>query len=254
MNSNPLKKIYYLWLRQIKKYWRSKPRLVGTLAQPIIFLLMFGYGFGGTFAAAGGNYLDYLAPGIIGMSIIFTAIFTGLEVIWDRQFGFLKETLVAPMSRFDVMLGRTLGGATVATIQGLIVLVISVFFGFQPVSWFLVLYAIFIMFAISLIFSSFGTIIASFLEDMQAFTLILNFIVQPMFFLSGALFPLQGLPDWLSFVSRIDPLTYGVDALRFLLSDIGYHDLGLGLDTTVLVIIALVLLWIGGICFEKIQI
>ena len=154
MNSNPLKKIYYLWLRQIKKYWRSKPRLVGTLAQPIIFLLMFGYGFGGTFAAAGGNYLDYLAPGIIGMSIIFTAIFTGLEVIWDRQFGFLKETLVAPMSRFDVMLGRTLGGATVATIQGLIVLVISVFFGFQPVSWFLVLYAIFIMFAISLIFSS----------------------------------------------------------------------------------------------------
>jgi len=254
MNSNPLKKIYYLWLRQIKKYWRSKPRLIGTLAQPIIFLLMFGYGFGGTFAAAGGNYLDYLAPGIIGMSIIFTAIFTGLEVIWDRQFGFLKETLVAPMSRFDVMLGRTLGGATVATIQGLIVLVISIFFGFRPVSWFLILYAIFIMFLISLIFSSFGTIIASFLEDMQAFTLILNFIVQPMFFLSGALFPLQGLPDWLSFVSRIDPLTYGVDALRFLLSDIGYHDLGLGLDTTVLIIIALVLLWIGGICFEKIQI
>jgi ABC-2 type transport system permease protein len=251
---NPLKKIYYLWLRQIKKYWRSKPRLIGTLAQPIIFLLMFGYGFGGTFSAAGGNYLDYLAPGIIGMSIIFTAIFTGLEVIWDRQFGFLKETLVAPMSRFDVMLGRTLGGATVATIQGMIVLTISLFFGFRPISWILVLYAIFIMFFISLIFSSFGTIIASFLEDMQAFTLILNFIVQPMFFLSGALFPLQGLPDWLSLISRIDPLTYGVDALRFLLSDIGYHDLGLGLDTIVLVVIALVLLWVGGYCFEKIQI
>jgi ABC-2 type transport system permease protein len=251
---NPIKKIYYLWLRQIKKYWRSKPRLVGTLAQPIIFLVILGYGFGNNFADAGGNYLDYLTPGIVGMSILFTSIFTGLEVIWDRQFGFLKETLVAPMSRFDVMIGRTLGGATVATIQGMIVLTISLFFGFQPVSWSLIPYAIFIMFFISLTFSSFGTIIASFLEDMQAFTLILNFIVQPMFFLSGALFPLQGLPDWLSFISRIDPLTYGVDALRFLLSDIGYHDLGLGLDTIVIVIIALGLLLIGGYCFEKIQV
>ncbi len=249
-----MKKIYYLWVRQIKKYLRSRARMIGTLAQPVVFLLMFGYGFGNTFSAAGGNYLDYLAPGIIGMSIIFTAIFTGMEVIWDRQFGFLKETLVAPMSRFDVMLGRTLGGATVATIQGFIVLIISLIFGFRPVSWPLVLWAIFIMFLIALIFSSFGTIIASFLDDMQAFSLILNFIIQPMFFLSGALFPLQGLPIELSVISRIDPLTYGVDALRFLLSDIGYHDLGLGLDTTVLVVVSLVLLFIGGYCFEKIQV
>ena len=249
-----LKKIYYLWLRQIKKYLRSTPRLIGTLAQPIIFLLMFGYGFGNTFAMAGGNYLDYLAPGIIGMSIIFTAIFTGLEVIWDRQFGFLKETLVAPMPRSSVMLGRTLGGATVATIQGVIVLLLSLFFGFQPISWALVLLAILSMFLIALIFSSIGTIIASFLEDMQAFSLILNFIVQPLFFLSGALFPLQGLPWWLSFISRIDPLTYGVDSLRLLLSDIGYHDLGLSVDMTVLIIFSAVLLLIGGYCFEKIQV
>jgi ABC-2 type transport system permease protein len=248
-----MKKIYYLWLRQIKKYWRSKPRLIGTLAQPIVFLLMFGYGFGNTFAAAGGNYLDFLAPGIIGMSIIFTAIFTGMEVIWDRQFGFLKETLVAPMSRFDVMLGRTLGGATVATIQGSIVLAISVLFGFQPASWYLVPSAIGIMFLIALIFSSFGTVIASFLEDMQAFSLIINFIVMPLFFLSGALFPLQGLPSWLSAVSRIDPLTYGVNALHALLSDISYHDLSLGTSTLVLVVMSLVLLVIGGYCFEKIQ-
>jgi ABC-2 type transport system permease protein len=249
-----MKKIYYLWLRQLKKYWRSKPRLIGTLAQPIVFLLMFGYGFGGTFSAAGGNYLDFLVPGIIGMSIIFTAIFTGMEVIWDRQFGFLKETLVAPMPRSDVMLGRTIGGATVATIQGTIVLIISVFFGFQPVSWWSVIPALFIMFLISLIFASFGTIIASFLEDMQAFSLIINFVVMPLFFLSGALFPLQGLPTWLSAVSRIDPLTYGVNALRFLLADISYHDLGLGLSTIVLVIMSLVLLGIGSYCFEKIQV
>jgi ABC-2 type transport system permease protein len=249
-----MKKIYYLWFRQIKKYWRSKPRLIGTLAQPIVFLLMFGYGFGGTFAQAGGNYLDFLVPGIIGMSIIFTAIFTGMEVIWDRQFGFLKETLVAPMPRSDVMLGRTLGGATVATIQGTIVLIISILFGFRPISWPLVFPAMFIMFLIALIFASFGTIIASFLEDMQAFSLIINFIVMPLFFLSGARFPLQGLPVWLSSVSRIDPLTYGVNAMHILLANISYHDLGLGVSTVVLLLMSILLLWIGSYCFEKIQI
>jgi ABC-2 type transport system permease protein len=248
-----MKKIYYLWLRQIKKYLRSRARMIGTLAQPLVFLLMFGYGFGNTFSQAGGNYLSYLVPGIVGMSIIFTAIFSGMEVIWDRQFGFLKETLVAPISRFDVMFGRTVGGATVATIQGMIVLLISLVFSFRPVSWPAVLPAIVIMFLIALIFASFGTIIASFLEDMQAFSLIMNFIIMPMFFLSGALFPLQGLPIELSVVSRIDPLTYGVDALRYLLSDIGYHDLGIGVDATALVMIAIVLLWLGSYFFERIQ-
>jgi ABC-2 type transport system permease protein len=247
-----MKKIYYLWLRQIKKYLRSTPRLIGSLAQPVIFLLMFGYGFGGSFGA-GTNYLDYLAPGIVGMSILFTSIFAGLEVIWDRQFGFLKETLVAPMSRTDVMIGRTSGAATVATIQGIIVLMISLFFGFRPVSWGRVGLAIFIMFLIALIFSSLGTIIGSLLEDMQAFSLIINFLVQPLFFLSGALFALQGLPDWLSFISRIDPLTYGIDAMRVLLSDIGHSDLGLGLDTVVLVAYAFAFVLIGGYFFEKIQ-
>ena len=249
-----MKKIYYLWLRQIKKYWRSKPRLIGTLVQPMVFLLMFGYGMGGTFAQAGGNYLDFLVPGIIGMSIIFTSIFAGMEMIWDRQFGFLKETLVAPMPRMDVMLGRTLGGATVATIQGVIVLCISIFFGFRPIGWFSVLPAIFIMFLIALVFSSIGTIIGSLLDDIQAFSLIINFLVQPLFFLSGALFPLQGLPTWLSAVSRIDPLTYGVNAMRFLLANISYHDLGLGLSTVILIVMSLVLLWAGSEAFEKIQI
>jgi ABC-2 type transport system permease protein len=187
------------------------------------------------------------------MSIIFTAIFTGMEVIWDRQFGFLKETLVAPMPRFEVMFGRTLGGATVATIQGTIVLIISILFGFRPENWLLVFPAIFIMFLIAFIFASFGTIIASFLEDMQAFSLIINFIVMPLFFLSGALFPLQGLPVWLSSISRIDPLTYGINAMRVLLADISYHDLGLGSSTIILIIMALVLLVVGGYCFEKIQ-
>ncbi|MDR3519462.1 MAG: ABC transporter permease [Candidatus Pacebacteria bacterium] len=248
-----MKKIYYLWLRQIKKYWRSKPRLAGTLFQPVVFLLMFGYGMGSTFSQSGGNYLDFLVPGIIGMSIIFTAIFTGLEMIWDRQFGFLKETLVAPMPRFEVMLGRTLGGATVATIQGCLVLFIAMLFNFRPLSWLLVLPAIFVMFLIALVFSSIGTIIGSLLDDMQAFTLIINFLVQPLFFLSGALFPLQGLPVWLSSISRIDPLTYGINAMRVLLSDISYHDLGLMSSVIILILMAFILLLVGGYCFDRIQ-
>ncbi len=248
-----MKKIYYLWLRQVKKYLRSGPRLVGLLAQPIIFLVMFGYGFGNVFAAGGGNYLDYLAPGIVGMSIIFTSIFSGLEVIWDRQFGFLKETLVAPMSRADVMIGRTLGAATAATIQGCVVLIISFFFGFSPTTWGGLIPAVFLMFLISLVFSSIGMVIGSLIDDMQAFPLIVNFLIMPLFFISGALFPLQGLPTWLTDIARVDPLTYGIDGLRIVLSDIGHHDLSLGTDTFVLMVMALAFIWLGSYFFENIK-
>ena len=122
-------KIYILWLRQIKRYLRSKSRILGSLAQPLLYLLAMGYGFGSVFQRAGeGSYINFLAPGIIGMSIIFTSIFTGIEIIWDRQFGFLKEMMVAPMSRLNIMVGRTVGGATVATMQGVIVLIFSIIF------------------------------------------------------------------------------------------------------------------------------
>ncbi len=248
-----MKKIYYLWLRQIKKYLRSRPRMIGFLAQPTIFLVMFGYGLGNIFAAAGINYLNFLAPGIVGMSIIFTSIFSGLEMILDRQFGFLKETLVAPMPRVDVMLGRTLGTASAAAIQGMLVLIISFFFGFRPASWLALIPAIFIMFLVALVFSAIGTIIGSFLDDMQAYPLIVNFLIMPLFFLAGALFPLQGLPDWMMMIVRVDPLTYGIDALRVLLANIGHHDLGLGTDVAVLSVMALVTIWLGAYFFEKIQ-
>ena len=131
-----MKKIYILWLRQIKRYLRSKSRIVGSLAQPLLFLMALGFGFGSVFQKAGeGNYVNFLAPGIIAMSILFTSIFAGMEIIWDRQFGFLKETMVAPVSRLSIMIGRTLGGATVATLQGVMVMIISMLFGFHPLSW-----------------------------------------------------------------------------------------------------------------------
>ncbi len=249
-----MKTIYIMWLRQIKRYLRSRSRIIGSLGQPILFLLALGYGLGNVFERAGaGNYFNFLAPGVIGMSIIFTAVFTGIEVIWDRQFGFLKETLVAPVSRFNIMLGRTLGGATVATFQGIIVFVIVVLFtGFRPYSWPLVIVAILMMLLVSLLFTALGTMIGSLLQDFQGFQIIMNFIVMPLFFLSGALFPLEGLPKALAVITRVDPLSYGIDSFRGLF--VGTYHFSLGLDFAVLAVIAAIFLGLGSYFFSKIEV
>ncbi len=176
------------------RYGRSKSRMFGSLAQPVLFLVSLGFGFSTVFEKAGqGNYIEFLAPGIIAMSIIFTAIFTGMDVIWDRQFGFLKETLVAPVSRFSIMFGRTLGGATVATAQGAIVFLISLLAGFRPVSLALVPFAVVIMIMIAVLFTALGTMIASKLTDMHGFQLIINFLVMPLFFPFRSNFPFGGI-------------------------------------------------------------
>jgi len=248
-----MKTIYILWLRQLKRYMRSRSRIVGSLAQPILFLLAMGYGFGSVFQKAGqGNYIEFLAPGIIGMSIIFTAIFSGMEIIWDRQFGFLKETLVAPVSRFNIMLGRVLGGATVATLQGLIVFVISLLTGFKLEHWFNIIPTLLAMFLVALMFAALGTLIASRLDDMQGFQLIINFLIMPLFFLSGALFPLDGLPTVLSIIAKFDPLTYGIDAFRGFLSQTNHF--AISTDITVLVVVSLVFIVLGAYSFSKIEV
>lgn len=245
-------KIYFLWLRQIKKYLRSPSRSIGSLGQPVLFLLALGYGFGAIFQQAGqGNYLNFLAPGIIAMSILFTSIFSGMEIIWDRQFGFLKEMLVAPMSRFHIMVGRSLGGATVATIQGAIVLIISILFGFRFEQWLNIFPAILVMFLIALLFTALGTLVASLLEDMQGFQLIMNFLVMPLFFLSGSLFPLEGLPTALSIIAKIDPLSYGIDGLRAVLINQAHY--GLRLDMLVLTGITVIFVGLGSYFFKKIE-
>lgn len=148
------------------------------------------------------------------MSILFTAMFNGIEVIRDRQFGFLKETLVAPVSRYKIMIGRTLGGATVASLQGIIVFFISMLIGFRPDNRLMVIVAFGFMFLIAILFTALGTAIASRLQDMQGFQLIMNFIIMPTFFLSGALFPLEGAPKILAYITKFNPLTYGVDGVR----------------------------------------
>jgi ABC-2 type transport system permease protein len=245
--------IYILWLRQLKRYFRNRARIIGSLGQPLLFLIAFGFGFGSIYQkAAHGNYLQFIAPGIISMSILFTSVFSGIDIIWDKQFGFLKETLVAPVSRFEIMLGRTLGGATVAMLQGIIVLVLSFFVGFRPSDLVLLPVAFLFMFLIAIVFTSLGTAIGSILDDMQGFQLIMNFLVMPLFFLSGSLFPLQGLPTALQIITTIDPLTYGVDGLRGSLSLTSHF--GFTLDLLVLSVLAFFFLSIGSYLFSKVQI
>ena len=247
------KVIYILWLRQLKRYYRSRPRMLGSLAQPVLFLVALGFGFGPIYQkAGGGNYIQFIAPGIIAMSIIFTAMFTGLEVIYDRQFGFLKETLVAPVPRWAIMLGRTFGGATVATLQGVIVFLISLIIGFRPDNISVVLLAIAYMILMATFFTAFGTAIASRMEDMQAFPLIINFLIMPLFFLSGALFPLSGLPRAIQTIIYANPLSYGVDGIRGALT--GQMHFGLQLDFFVLLAFAAIVLAAGSYLFSKAEV
>lgn len=244
--------IYILWLRQLKRYFRSRSRIIGSVGQPLLFLLGLGFGFGPIYQkAGGGNYIQFLSPGIIAMTILFTALFTGMEVIWDKQFGFLKETLVAPVSRFSIMMGRTLGGASVAIIQGFIVLGIAMIVGFRPDIQMLPVATLF-MIMIAILFSALGNAIASQIDDMQAFPLITNFLIMPIFFLSGALFPLEGLPKAISFIVSINPLTYGVDGLRMALT--GGVNARMSIDGLVLFGVTMILLAVGSYCFTKIEV
>ncbi len=244
--------VYILWLRQLKRYVRSRARMIGSLGQPLLFLVALGFGFGPIYQQAGeGNYIQFLAPGVIAMSILFTAMFTGIEVIWDRQFGFLKETLAAPVSRFEIMVGRTLGGATVAVLQGIIVLAMTFLVGFRIANFGWLSIGLVFMVLIGLFFTGLGTAIASKLEDMQGFQLIMNFLIMPIFFLSGALFPLTGLPRVMEIITRVNPLAYGVDGMRGALS--GQAHFGMGLDLLVLGVVTIVVLWIGSRLFARIE-
>lgn len=245
--------IYILWLRALKRYVRSRSRLIGSLGQPILFLVALGFGFGPIFEKAGnGSYINFLAPGVIAQGVMFTAIFSGIELIWDRQFGFLKETLVAPVTRMQIMIGRTLGGATIATVQGIVILFLTFLVGFRPTTLHMLVFAVISMFLMALLFTALGTAIASTLEDFQGFQLIMNFLVMPLFFLSGALFPLSSAPRFLRTISVFNPFAYGVDGLRQSLT--GMSVFGLPTDIGVLVVLSMIMLSVGSYLFSRIEI
>lgn len=215
-----LRAVYIIWYRDLLRYWRDRWRLAASLAQPLLFLIVFGSGLssalgrGAVFGSRGGfSYMQFMYPGIIGMAILFTAIFGAMSIVWDREFGFLKEVLVAPIDRWAVAVGKALGGTTQAMIQGLILLVLAPFVGVKlDVRTIAELIPLAAVLAFGL--ASFGVMLASMMRSLQGFQVVMNFLMMPMFFLSGALFPLQGLPGWMNVLTRLDPASYGIDPLR----------------------------------------
>ena len=245
--------VYILWLREVKKYLRSRAQIVASLGTPLMYLAVLGFGLGPVFRRAGqGSYLQFMAPGVIGMTVLFTAMFSGIAMLWDRQFGFLKETLVAPVPRVQIMIGRTLGGATVAVIQGAIIFAVTLLVGFRPAGVLAVPTAFLLIALIAVVFAALATAIGSSIKEMQGFQMVMNFLVMPLWFLSGALYPLEGLPAALKVLTRADPLTYGVDGVRATM--LGASHFTLTLDVGVLLAVGVLFVIAGAWRFSKIEV
>ena len=211
-----LKGAYTIWYRDVLRFSRDRTRIVAALGQPLLYLFVFGTGLAPAMSASTGGALDFrqfMFPGILAMAVLFTAIFSAVSIVWDREFGFLKEVMVAPVSRAAVALGKVAGGATVAMFQGIIVLLLAPIVGVKLAAPQVVM-MIGLMLLLAIVMTSFGILIAARQKTMEGFQMMMNFLLMPMFFLSGAFFPLKNVPLWMAWLSRLDPVTYGVDALR----------------------------------------
>ncbi|EMA40481.1 ABC transporter permease [Halococcus hamelinensis] len=246
--------IYGLWLRDVKRFLRTPSRIVGSLAMPLLFLVFLGFGLDGAAIPglpAGIDYIEYLVPGILGFSMLFGASFAGLAILSDQDVGFLKEILVAPVSRTSIVLGRTAGGSTTAIVQAALILVVSIPLGFEVTGWLSVPLAAVFLVLIALTFVGFGIVLASQFSDSEGFGLIVQFVVFPLFFLSGAIYPLSGLPRVVQYVAMVNPLTYGVDGLRGAL--VGASSYPLVVDFGALVVSSVVMVSLGAYLFERVE-
>ncbi|HNR25991.1 MAG TPA: ABC transporter permease [Methanobacteriaceae archaeon] len=234
-----------MWRRELKRFIRDHSRLVSSVISPVLWLVIFGGGLGFSIADATGlNYTQFLLPGIISQTLLFTAMFLGISVIWDRQFGFMKEILVAPINRISIFTGKMLGVGSAALIQGLIGV---------PLTWYAMSLAIPLMIIITIGLTCIGLIIASLMSTLESFGTIVTFVNMPMFFLSGALFPVTNLPQWIRWAFYINPLTYGVDALRAVMIP-GWHTLlPLQLEVLVIVVFDVLMIVMGTYFFSKRQ-
>lgn len=247
--------IYVMWLREMKRFSRAKSRVVGTLAMPLFFLAFLGFGFTNMSLPNmpdNISYIDFLVPGMVGMTMLFTSMFAGISVLWDREFGFLKEIMVAPVSRVSLVLGRIAGGTTTSVIQGVMILIISFLMGFKIPTFPGFMSSVLLMFLISISFIGLGLVFASKMTDIHGFSMVMNFVIMPLFFLSGALFPLENLPAIIRYIAYLDPLTYGVDGLRGSL--IGASQFPLLLNITVLIGFCLLMVSMGAYLFEKTEV
>ncbi len=245
--------------REFKKFVRERSRLISTLARPLIWLFLVGGGMSrlvspgmGAFAPGRGiSYIQFIFPGILGMTILFSAIFSSISIIWDKEFGLMKEILVAPVSRFSVVLGKALSGTIVSVLQAAIILAIFPFLGIR-MGFLAIIEVIVISALLSFCIASLGIVIATFYESFESFSVIMNFIVMPMFFLSGAMYPVRLLPQFLKLVTRLNPFTYGIDALKHAIfrgSDV--LDFSLVTDLGVLLATSAVFVTVAGLMFER---
>jgi len=257
--------IYVLWLRDMKWFLRAKARVISSVVTPFLWLAIIGVGLNSAFARPGFNYLEFMAPGIVGMTLLFSSTMSGISVIWDKQFGFMKEILVAPVSRIHIMIGKVLGGMTTAMLQGaLLLLAIGLFkviglVDIRTPGAAQLLQIVVFMILISVSFVSIGLALASVIEDPVAFPVVTNFLIMPIFFLSGALYPIGQipgypqigtLPGWLSSLAHLNPLTYGVDGLRGAV--LGASSFPILIDLAVLAVFSLAMVLLGGYLFRRI--
>ncbi|MFQ5454968.1 MAG: ABC transporter permease [Nitrospirota bacterium] len=257
---NDLRGIYTIWLRDVRRFLRDRPRIIGAAAQPALFLLLLGTGLGSNMSRgieiAKDNqgvssqvaYISFIYPGIIGMTLLFTSVFSAISIVWDREIGFLKEVMAAPIHRWTIAIGKGLGGSTVAMFQGSLMLIFAPLVGIK-LTPLMILEIIPFLFFISFSLTSMGIVVAMQMNSMQGFTVVMNFIVLPMFFLSGAMFPLTNLPLWMDILVKINPLTYGVDILRRIV--IEYGEYSISFDVAVVGIFGLVMIILAVLSFNK---
>ncbi len=248
-----LNTIYTMWLREMLRFSRSKSRIVGALSTPLFFLVILGTGFSSSLQFRNGSVFDksYLAPGLIGMAVLFSSLMGGVSIIWDREFGFLKEILIAPVSRFFVALGKAVGGVTTAMIQGILIMIIGWGIGVDYTSITGVLLSIGVMFVVGIGFIGLGIAVASRIESHEGYQMVMSFLTMPLVLLSGAFFPISNLPTWLSILVYINPLTYGVEALRWCL--LGYSMIPVSLCMIIITIFAFLMIFIGGRLFGRMR-
>ncbi len=247
-----LQAVYVMWLRQMKRFVRTKSRIISNIIQPFLFLSVLGLGLGGMSLSgipSGISYIDLLTPGIIAMSIIFPSVFVGISVLWDRQFGFLQEVLVAPVSRLSIVLGRTLGGATVAVIQGVTVLLVALLLGISIVFSPLLVFSFAFMLLISFFAIGIGLVLASRMKSIEGFQFIVSLLIMPLVFLSSPFSTLDSLPGWLRNAAFLNPITYGVDGLRATL--VGYSYFPVYIDMALLSLVSLFVLGAGSYLFNR---
>jgi ABC-2 type transport system permease protein len=249
-----LSAVYTIWLRELKRYIRSKSTIFGQLIQNFFWFIVFGFGLGAVVVIPGtSNYIVFLGPGIVGVTLLFPSVFSGASVVYDKQFGFLKEVLVAPVPRSSIMLGKTLGGATTSTMQAFVLLLLTSVLGVPIFSnpWIIPI-SFCILFITANGFVALGVSVATMMKDPQGFQFLMNFLVIPLFLLSGAFFPVKGLPNWLEILVAIDPLAYCIESIRYLVSG----SSGFPITTSITVLFGFMVgtILIGSILFRRMEI